>query len=32
METVCKQCNGKGAVYFGDDEEYDVQPCDCQAD
>lgn len=32
METVeprtCKQCKGTGHMYFGDTEEYDVQPCD----
>lgn len=32
FETVeprtCKQCKGTGNIYFGDTEEYDVQPCD----
>lgn len=33
-ETVkprtCTNCKGAGHVYFGDTEEYDVQPCeDC---
>ena len=32
METVepktCQQCHGTGAIYYGDKEEYDVQPCD----
>lgn len=31
-ETVeprtCQTCKGAGFVYFGDSEEYDVQPCD----
>lgn len=35
METVnprtCKMCHGAGFLFWGDDEEYDVSPCDeCQ--
>jgi hypothetical protein len=34
METIeprtCKTCKGAGYLYFGDEENWDVQPCeDC---
>jgi hypothetical protein len=34
METVkpltCSNCHGRGYLFFGDTEEWDVQPCeDC---
>jgi DnaJ-class molecular chaperone len=36
LETVtprtCQECGGAGYFYFGDKEEYDVQPCEaCNA-
>jgi hypothetical protein len=34
METVnprtCQLCGGKGYLYYGDNEEYDIEPCDCK--
>ena len=35
METVeprtCQTCHGTGYIFWGDDEEFDVSPCDdCQ--
>ena len=34
METVlprtCQSCRGVGYLYYGDEEEYDVEPCECQ--
>jgi hypothetical protein len=36
METVlpktCQICHGTGVTYHGDDNEYDVEPCECIAD
>lgn len=35
METVeprtCKACHGVGVLYVGDSEQYDIEPCECQA-
>lgn len=34
FETVrpktCQSCKGTGVVYYGDSEEYDIEPCECQ--
>lgn len=27
---TCGLCHGVGFLYYGDDEEYDIAPCDCQ--
>ena len=36
METVipktCQVCHGTGVLYYGDDNEYDVEPCQCIAE
>ena len=28
----CDECGGAGFVFFGDENNYDVEPCDCIAD
>ena len=28
----CDECGGAGFVFFGDESNYDVSPCDCIAD
>jgi len=25
----CDECNGGGFIFFGNDEDYSVMPCDC---
>ena len=25
----CDECNGAGFVFFGNDSDYHVEPCDC---
>jgi hypothetical protein len=36
METVlpktCQICHGTGVLYYGDDQEYDVEPCECKVE
>jgi hypothetical protein len=29
MNFDCADCNGSGLIFFGDDLDYDVKPCDC---
>jgi hypothetical protein len=31
LEITCTDCLGKGLVFFGDDNDYSVEPCDCVA-
>jgi hypothetical protein len=26
---ACDECNGAGFIFFGNDLDYDVEPCDC---
>jgi hypothetical protein len=28
----CDECGGAGFVFFGDENNYDVEPCECIAD
>lgn len=28
----CESCGGAGLVFFGNENDYDVQPCDCVAE
>ena len=34
FETItprtCTVCRGTGVLYYGDKEEYDIEPCECQ--
>lgn len=29
---VCQQCGGRGFLYWGNTQEYDVEKCECQKD
>ena len=29
MTFPCKECNGVGLLFFGNDNDYDVETCDC---
>ena len=29
MIIPCDECKGSGFIYFGDDNTYDVDSCDC---
>ena len=26
----CDECNGAGFLYFGNENDFDVMPCDCK--
>jgi hypothetical protein len=34
METVlprtCQLCGGAGILYYGTEEDYEIEPCDCK--
>ena len=30
MTIPCEECNGVGLIFFGDEQNYDVETCDCQ--
>ncbi len=25
----CNECNGQGVIFWGNDYDYDCEPCDC---
>lgn len=27
----CDSCHGHGVIFYGDDEDYGVEPCECVA-
>ena len=27
----CSVCSGKGIIFFGDNEDYAIEPCECVA-
>jgi hypothetical protein len=29
MTFPCDECKGAGFIFFGNGEDYDVEPCDC---
>lgn len=29
LKFDCDTCNGHGYIYWGNAEDYDVEPCDC---
>ena len=29
LSVHCDECNGYGVVFFGNDYDYDCEPCDC---
>ena len=32
IAAECDECGGAGLVFFGNEKDFDVQPCDCIAD
>jgi hypothetical protein len=30
--VACDECGGAGFIFFGNENDYDVMPCDCIAD
>jgi hypothetical protein len=32
IAVACDECNGAGFIFFGDDNNFDVEPCDCVDD
>lgn len=30
--VTCEECGGAGFLFFGNEYEYDVEPCECVAD
>ncbi len=30
MIIPCDECKGSGFIYFGDNDNYDVESCDCE--
>jgi hypothetical protein len=30
LAVACDECNGAGFLFYGNDEEYSVMPCDCK--
>ena len=32
ISANCDECGGAGFVFFGDENNYDVEPCSCIAD
>jgi hypothetical protein len=31
LEFACKSCHGRGYVFYGDNEDYTIDPCECVA-
>lgn len=29
IAVACDECNGAGFIFWGDDNNFDVEPCDC---
>lgn len=29
LQVECSECHGHGIVFFGNDYDYDCEPCDC---
>ena len=32
ISVACDECNGAGFIFWGDDNNFDVEPCDCVTD
>jgi hypothetical protein len=32
IAVACDECNGAGFIFFGDDNNFNVEPCDCVDD
>ena len=29
LQIECSDCNGHGVIFFGNDNDFDCEPCDC---
>jgi hypothetical protein len=29
MRFDCDECNGQGVIFWGNENDYDCEPCDC---
>jgi len=32
IAAECDECGGAGFIFFGNEKDFDVQPCECVAD
>jgi hypothetical protein len=32
VSVACDECGGAGFIFFGNENDFDVEPCDCVAD
>lgn len=32
IAVACEDCGGAGFLFFGNENDFDVEPCDCVAD
>ena len=32
ISVACDDCGGAGFIFFGNENDFDVEPCDCIAD
>jgi len=32
IAVACDECDGAGFIFFGDNNNFDVEPCDCVDD
>ena len=32
ISVSCEDCSGAGFIFWGNDEDFDVMPCDCAND
>lgn len=32
MLVACEDCNGAGIIFWGDENNFDCEPCDCVTD
>jgi hypothetical protein len=32
ISVACDDCGGAGFIFFGNENDFDVEPCDCVAD
>ncbi len=28
--VICEECSGAGLIFFGDNNDYSTEPCDCE--
>lgn len=32
IAVACEDCGGAGFIFYGNENDFDVEPCDCVAD